>query len=524
MNNVSLLYPGKYEITKHAIIEEENLNDLEANSILYELKMQSTSLFNLVTADPEVISYRLDIIEDLIENETFFNMLVDVYPMVDEINSINIDKKDSGSEEPVYYLKCYQELLLFIECINKIYEFVSTHKPSIKSRGMNQFINNLDQFAESDDYKKLTADIGKYKSFDYPRSITVAFNLDEQLKPYEAGVVSINSDYYKSGNFIDKLLRLDISTQNTCIAPLTTAISDRNADKIIINNSILGALNKIYKKGIHDIAGTVKRYIRTGSKILFDVKELAFYINCVNFIKKVRKLGLPMCKPEVAEKRKRIFHVKNIYNINLGLAKRGEVVKNNISFDDDGRLYVLTGPNQGGKTVFAQAVGITQILFQIGMFVQGLEATISPANRLFTHFLQGEDHRANAGLLGIECRKFKTIIDNASEYSMAIMNEPFSSTSFGEGTYLSKEILMTLGTIGVRGIFVKHFHELCNMVDEMYSSNLKSKVGNLVVGIASTVDKQGFRRRTFKITKGKSDGISYAKDIARKYGIEFKKQ
>ena len=83
---------------------------------------------------------------------------------------------------------------------------------------------------------------------------------------------------------------------------------------------------------------------------------------------------------------------------------------------------------------------------------------------------------------------------------------------------------MTLGTIGVRGIFVKHFHELCNMVDEMYSSNLKSKVGNLVVGIASTVDKQGFRRRTFKITKGKFDGISYAKDIARKYGIEFKKQ
>ena len=39
---------------------------------------------------------------------------------------------------------------------------------------------------------------------------------------------------------------------------------------------------------------------------------------------------------------------------------------------------------------------------------------------------------------------------------MAIMNEPFSRLVC-EGTYLSKEILMTLGTIGVRGIFLKHF-------------------------------------------------------------------
>ena len=68
-----------------------------------------------------------------------------------------------------------------------------------------------------------------------------------------------------------------------------------------------------------------------------------------------------------------------------------------------------------------------------------------------------------------------------------------------------------------RGIFSTHLHELASMIPEINdkcASNGGARVDTLVAGM-----EEG--KRSFKITRAKPDGKSYAKDIAEKYGISL---
>ena len=62
--------------------------------------------------------------------------------------------------------------------------------------------------------------------------------------------------------------------------------------------------------------------------------------------------------------------VSGAYNPNLilhklaeGLNPSGEIVTNDITFGESGRVFVLTGPNMGGKTVYTKMAGLIQIMF-----------------------------------------------------------------------------------------------------------------------------------------------------------------
>ena len=60
--------------------------------------------------------------------------------------------------------------------------------------------------------------------------------------------------------------------------------------------------------------------------------------------------------------------LRDVYNLKLGIkSANGEnlnIVTNDIDFNDDRRIYILTGPNRGGKTTITQAVGLAFLLAQ----------------------------------------------------------------------------------------------------------------------------------------------------------------
>lgn len=74
-------------------------------------------------------------------------------------------------------------------------------------------------------------------------------------------------------------------------------------------------------------------------------------------------------------------------NDNRGAA---HLVTNDHYSDHTARIFILTGPNQGGKTTFLRSVGIAQVLFQAGCFVPAKSAASSPVDYIFTHFQEKE--------------------------------------------------------------------------------------------------------------------------------------
>jgi DNA mismatch repair protein MutS len=258
------------------------------------------------------------------------------------------------------------------------------------------------------------------------------------------------------------------------------------------------------------------------------VDEIQFLLGAVKFIKLLQDQGLPVCKPKIMEKERHCFSVKGLYNPVIAQqiknsspgSPASNIVLNDLEFDEMGRIFLLTGPNQGGKTVFTQAVGITQLMCQLGLFVPAHSASISPVDGIFTHFTYYTELNQEKGRFGDECFRLKQMFEKLTRHSLVLMDESFSSTSAIEGTYIASDVIKSLRALGCRAIFATHLHALAQNVQELNQtpSDSDSRVDNLSTKL---IQSNNQNKRSFKIVREKPEGLSYAKDIAEKYGITF---
>ena len=191
-----------------------------------------------------------------------------------------------------------------------------------------------------------------------------------------------------------------------------------------------------------------------------------------------------------------------------------KIVCNDLSFDADGGIYILTGPNSGGKSIFACGIGILQIMFQLGMPIPASDGAISPVDGIFTHFPNEVESSTADGRLGSECALVKRIFEKLTPNSLVLLDETFSGTGSFEGSFLAADVLAALSARGVHAIYCTHLHELTTHIPEINSrSEGCAKVATLSAG------SEGDER--FRILRRAPDGRSYAARIAAKYGLSY---
>jgi DNA mismatch repair ATPase MutS len=263
--------------------------------------------------------------------------------------------------------------------------------------------------------------------------------------------------------------------------------------------------------------------------------EIVFYLGAARLISDLAARGLPMCKAEAADQEARLCVIRDCYNLNLALrlmfrqpqANLAElIVSNEVSFDDDGRIFIITGPNQGGKTTYIQTIALAQVLFQAVLYVPGTSACISPVDGIYTHFPVEEKPSAEAGRFGEEAQRLHEIFTQATRYSLILLNESLASTASGESLYLARDIVRCFRLLGVRAAYTTHMHELAANLDEYNAMTPgDSKVVSLVAGAQtdSTDPSANGVQRTYKIFRSPPMGRSYARELAARYGISFDK-
>ena len=150
-----------------------------------------------------------------------------------------------------------------------------------------------------------------------------------------------------------------------------------------------------------------------------------------------------------------------------------------------GRSFVITGPNRGGKTTYAQAIGLSHVMAQLGLLVPGTKAAISPADGIFTHFPNEERIDRGSGRLGDEAMRIAGIFSALSSRSLVIFNESLSSTNASESFYIARDVLRVLCALGARSVFTTHLYELASALDEINSSvSSGEKALSLVASVA----------------------------------------
>ena len=226
-----------------------------------------------------------------------------------------------------------------------------------------------------------------------------------------------------------------------------------------------------------------------------------------------------MCKPEIIETEKRELHAKGLYNFKLAMTRVGgknfDIVPNDIDFDAEHRIYIMTGPNRGGKTTMTQAVGLLFLLAQCGIYTPCESVVLSPVDNIYTHFPADENKTVDLGRLGEESKRMSELFGMATNESLLLFNESLATTSFAEGLYIAKDVVKALRYLGARTIFNTHMHELAMNLEEVNTLIAgDSKVASLITGI-----HEG--KRSYKIFIAPPEGVSYAQDIAKKYGVTF---
>ena len=522
--NFSLLYPSEQSQLYHenpsnrpdisgAVCDELGLTEI--------FGLRSSAVEDFFTSDKEVIEYRQRTLRDLLELPELLETLAKIHPILDDIKELRrLDSDGVGSADS--YLYSITEIELYVSCLETMRSGFAEVKDRIRGDAFIRLSEFVTELTESEYYVELNKSLSQLSERVHEvKSITVGVNLDAQLRPESAGVISINSERFKSGKVLDKILRLsfknDAFTTISELAPFCKGQSENKKEALI--GAFNSAIEEVFRSSVRGWRGIVADYVIENTDFLLRLlPEIEFVTRSAELISALSKReGCKLVYPTVAPMEEKAFSATALYNPRVALAIDDEIVTNDFSFDDRARIYVLSGPNRGGKSVITVAVGAAQAMCQLGLPVPAVEARISPVSGIFTHFPEGADDTIDKGRLGEECARLREIFDATDSDSMVLLDESLSSTGAYEASYIASEILTALAVIGCRGIFSTHLHELAAAVPEINTRSLERGgvcVDTLVAGI-----EEG--KRSFRIHRAKPDGKSYARDIAEKYGLSL---
>ena len=521
---VSLLYP-----TEESEIFHRNRSNLPAVTDVVCDELGLTEIFGLktsylseyFTSDEEVIAYRQSTVKDLLAIPELLDTLSGIHPILDDIRELRrLDNDNVTSADS--YLYSITEIELYVSCLDTLRRGFAGVSDRIESPAFRALADFVEELTESEYYRDLNKKLSALSDRVHEvKSITIGVNLDRELRPESAGVISVNSEHFKSGKLLDKILRLSFKNDAyTCIANLTPfgkGQSDNKQEALI--GAFNGAIEEVFRSSVKGWRNIVADYVMDNTDFLLKLlPEIEFVSRAAELLRDLESHpGCSICYPTLAPMADKCFAAEGLYNPRVALAIEDEIVTNDLVFDDEARIYVLTGPNRGGKSVITVALGAAQAMCQLGLPVPAKTATISPVSGIFTHFPEGADDTIDKGRLGEECARLKEIFDGADADAMILLDESLSSTGAYEASYIASEILSAFAVMRCRGIFSTHLHELAASLPEINARSLKEggvRLDTLVAGI-----EEG--QRSFKIYRAKPDGKSYARDIADKYGLSF---
>lgn len=521
---ISLIYPNEESRLFHE--HRENLPRI-SEQVCEELglaeifNLKNSSLTDFFTKDEAVIRYRQQTLSDMMQIPEIKSTLSKLEPILDDITELRrLDNELSSSGDS--YLYSITEIELYVSCIDTLVSGLLPVRDKMKSEAFCSLSDFVCELSSSEYYKELNEKLEALASRVHEvKSITVGVNLDRQLRPSSAGVISINSEPFKSGKVLDKILRLSFKNDAfTCIAelsPFGKGQSDNRKEALV--GAFNGAIEDVFRSSVKGWRAIVGEYVLDNTDFLLKMLgEIEFVCRASELIQRLSEHpGCSVAIPKICPLEMKAFSAKKLYNPRVAMAIEDSIVTNDFEFDRDAGIYVLTGPNRGGKSVITVALGAAQALMQLGLPVPAESAEISVVDGIFTHFPEGADDTIDKGRLGEECARLKEIFDGITPDSMILLDESLSSTGAYEASYIASEILTAFAAMRCRGIFSTHLHELAASVPEINARSAERggvRIDTLVAGM-----EEG--ERSFKIHRMKPDGKSYARDIADKYGLSF---
>ena len=496
------------------------------------------------------------------------NLVNDLYTVLEDINVLYKIKEtydfDYGSDKDIEYLKAVNYLFflksykLFLGNIHSALAGIEEDAKRDALRGGGAAQNGLHKFfiqadAEKElmDSEEISKPMDKFLAF-FAAKKNITGELRTQngvftLLNFDTDKKNIKSTYPEKIQFLDLLK--DVEDYLEIYKPeYEMKIKGSDGDAAIYlpdkytNFEKHFILQLIYDEETNngaDFSPLIKKIIEIHDSI--DISEfpkifnqLKFYRTMCKILKTIAEYSEnAMCYPAVFEDAvklnlggvfdpvivvQKLADYQEKYNTrNLPEEKISGIIPNDISFGQKS-LFVITGPNNGGKTAFVRAVGISVIFFGAGAPVFAASASLSAGLNIHSHFTVNETHLKESGRLQDELNRLNRVIESCDNFSFIILNETFAGTNSIKALSLFEDFLGSLAKINFLCAYVTHFHNIAFSVEDKTEQRDKLYEGcdNL---IAVMDNDSGVR--TYKLLPVKPSDTSYSKDIVRKHGLSW---
>jgi DNA mismatch repair protein MutS len=148
-------------------------------------------------------------------------------------------------------------------------------------------------------------------------------------------------------------------------------------------------------------------------------------------------------------------------------------VANDLSLGSTNRLWLITGPNMGGKSTFLRQIALIAVLAQSGCFVPAARAKLGIVDRLFSRVGASDNLARGRSTFMVEMVETAAILAQATPKSLVILDEIGRGTSTYDGLAIAWAVVEAMhDQVKCRTLFATHYHELTRLAGRLDALSL----------------------------------------------------
>ncbi len=485
-------YPKSDRLAQLSSFERSLIQDLELATLLRS--MAGDDEFLLAVALRAILAGMHNDVDTILHRQAILSDALDHPGLICELYAATLEMIEGrkkhwwglGSTNPSHVLHSSIDLLqMYTVGLRKLREIARQNASCVRSAGLKALFATLDRELDDDYLATVERQLSELK-------FRGGVLMSAELGPRDEGKsYLLREDPDKRHPWVKRVLRKGPRAYTFYLHP-----RDEGGGRI---------LSSLCDRGVNNVAnalGQSAEHVLSFFEILRT--ELAFYVACLNLHDRLVALDAPVCMPKPHAAGTRRHRFGGLYDVCLALTMQRSVVANTHDADDKS-LVVVTGANQGGKSTFLRAIGLAQLMMQMGMFVGADSFAADLCTSLFTHYKREEDTTMQSGKLDEELSRMSDIADAITPNALMLFNESFAATNEREGSEIARQVVGALLERRVKVFFVTHLYDFAHSMIERAGRN----------ALFLRAERLPDGTRTFKLVEGEPLQTNYGEDLYR---------
>ncbi|MEL6711852.1 MAG: DNA mismatch repair protein MutS [Pseudomonadota bacterium] len=233
-----------------------------------------------------------------------------------------------------------------------------------------------------------------------------------------------------------------------------------------------------------------------------DIKEVVAAIAKIDLLSSFAHLALKnkWIRPQISKDK-----VLYIEDGKHPLIQSQQIVSNDCNLTENNNVWIITGPNMGGKSTFLRQNALFILLSHIGCFIPAKKAIIGITDNIFSRIGANDKLHEQESTFMVEMNEIAHILSQATDQSFIIIDEIGRGTSHTDGIPLASAITNHIySKIQCRTIIATHYHSMPVLTQSHYQMKILHNTNNIVF--------------TYKVIPGKAKN-SYGLNVAKLAGI-----